>query len=157
MDREIKVTKCGEQKVCGVNDRISIEFNPFEVLNITRIFGKHALASTNPRDQHNELALHDVFCMAREMWTKMRKERAGMYTLKEDLLEFERDASVLPLLTGKPNAPPLEIITCTSISEEPDFAKGMPTRLTLVRKFANGESHTAFYRKMVKKSREKDK
>ena len=51
----------------------------------------------------------------------------------------------------------IEIITCMSISEEPDFVKNMPTRLTLVRKFANGESHTALYRKMMRKSREKDK
>ena len=157
MDREIKVTKCGEQEVCGVNDRISIEFTPFEVIALTRTFGIQALASTDHRDQCKELVLHDAFFTAREMWIKMRKKRKEMYELKEDLLEFEKDASVLPLLTGNPNAPPSEIITCTSISGVPSFVDNMPIRLTLVRKLASGECYTAFYRKMAKKRKVKDK
>jgi hypothetical protein len=153
MDREIKVTKCGEQEVCGVNDRISIEFTPFEVIALTRTFRLRTLAA-KIQDQDNEREMHDVFLAAREMWGKRRKKRNE---IKEDLLEFEKDTSVLPLLIGNPNEPPSEIITCTSISGVPSFVDNMPIRLTLVRKLASGECYTAFYRKMAKKRKVKDK
>ena len=150
MDRLIKVTKCGEKEVCGVDDRISIEFSPFEVIALTRIFGILAVKSEH-RDV-NESEIHDVFLMARQVWEKMRESRnlTGV-----DLLEFERVASVLPLRIGDPDQPLSEIITCTSISGKADFVSSMPRRLTLVRKFSGGLCFVATYEKRARKARKR--
>ena len=150
MDRVIKVTKCGEKEVCGVNDRISIEFSPFEVIALTRIFGLLAVESKY-RDV-NESEIHDVFLMARQIWEKMRKTRnlTGV-----DLLEFERLASVLPLRIGDPDQPLSELITCTGISGKADFVSSMPRRLTLTRKFSGGLCFVATYEKRARKARKR--
>lgn len=153
MGRVIKVTTCGEQEVCGVNDRISIEFSPFEILALTRTFGSRALMLKG-HAPGNDHAMRDVFIAARDIWAKMRKNKKRNFIV-EDLLKFDKDFSILPLLLRKPDEPPSEIITCTSISsEDVDF---MPKELTLVRKHASGESNTALYKRQAKKRKRKGK
>ena len=71
--------------------------------------------------------------------------------MKDKLIEFEKDASVLPMYiskTGNPNEPLTEILICTSISGGADFADEMPKRLTLLRKHANSQEHKAEYRRI---------
>lgn len=153
MGRVIKVTICGEQEVCGVNDRISIEFSPFEILALTRTFGSRALILKS-HAPGNDRAMHDVFVAARDIWSKMRKKRKQNFIV-EDLLKFDKDVSILPLLLRKPNEPPSEILTCTSISA--DSVDFMPKELTLVRKDASGESNTALYKRQAKKRKRKGK
>ena len=46
MDREIKVTKCGEQKGCLFDDRVSIEFSPSELEALKNIFEQRAVNAT---------------------------------------------------------------------------------------------------------------
>lgn len=152
MGRVIKVTKCGEQNVCGVNDRVSIEFTPFEIIALTRTFGKQAL-TTKSKLPGNAHAMRNVFTAARDIWAKMRKNKKRNFT-DEDIFEFEKKVSVLPLFIGNPNEPPSEVITCTSISKQ-DYVSAMPRELTLVRKLACGVFHTARYKRMVKKRRRK--
>ena len=150
MDRVIKVTKCGAKEVCGVDDRISIEFSPFEVIALTRIFGILAVKSEH-RDL-NESKIHDVFLMARQVWEKMRKSRNSTGV---DLLEFDRVASVLPLRMSNPDQPLSEIITCTGISGKADYVSSMPRKLTLARKFSRGLCFYATYEKRARKARKR--
>lgn len=147
MDRVIKVTKCGEKEVCGVNDRISIEFSPFELIALTRIMGLQA----KHRDI-NQSELHDAFLTARQIWVEARKSRNLIGT---DLLEFERVRSVLPLHFGEPDKLS-QVIICTSISGKDDFVLSMPRTLTLARKFSRGLSFTATYEKTPRNA-EKEK
>ena len=75
MDREIKVTKCGEWADCEYNDRISIEFSPSEILRFAELFEQRALDAEKYSDQTRERGMHEGFLSAREMWEKARKEK----------------------------------------------------------------------------------
>lgn len=142
MDREIKVTKCGNILACQFNDRVSIEFFPTELINLKTLFEARALASKDYDDQGAERELRDAFATARRMWKKARQNKNET---KGDLLESGKDASVLPLYIGNSNELLSEIIMCTSISGMADFIGDMPRRLTLVRKLVSGERYTANY------------
>ena len=68
--------------------------------------------------------------------------------MKDKVIEFEKNASVLPMhisKTGNPNEPLSEIIICTSISGGADFVDDMPKGLTLLRKLADGREYKAKY------------
>lgn len=75
MNREIKVTKCGEMETCEINDRISIELSPFEVTNLRWIFDARALAAKEYHEQGRERKMHDIFATARELWENVRGEK----------------------------------------------------------------------------------
>ena len=75
MDREIKVTKCGKIEACELNDRISIEFSPFEVTNLKWMFNERAMAAKEYQEQGSERKMHDVFATSREIWEKARGEK----------------------------------------------------------------------------------
>ena len=68
--------------------------------------------------------------------------------MRNKLIEFEKDASVLPMHISKianSNEPLSEIIICTSISGGADFVDDMPKGLTLLRKLADGREYKAKY------------
>jgi len=75
MGREIKVTKCGEQQGCSLDDRVSIEFSPSELETLKYIFEDRAIDTTRYNDQGNEREMHDLFSTARRMWEKVRREK----------------------------------------------------------------------------------
>ena len=68
--------------------------------------------------------------------------------LRDKLLEFEKECSVLPeriSKTGKPEEPLTEIIICTAISGGTDYVNEMPRTLILRRKLANRKEYSAVY------------
>ncbi len=73
MDREIKVTKCGELLSCESEDRISIEFSPIDLLNLKEIFQIRALDATDYNKQADERGMRELFMRGRVMWENMRK------------------------------------------------------------------------------------
>lgn len=75
MEREIKVTKCGDIVASEINDWISIEFSPFEISNLKWIFHARALAAKEYQEQGSERERHDVFVTAREVWEKKQGEK----------------------------------------------------------------------------------
>lgn len=75
MDREIKVTKCGEQKGCLFDDRVSIEFSPSELEALKNIFEQRAVNATRYNEQGEERDMCEVYTEAYEMWEKARKEQ----------------------------------------------------------------------------------
>ena len=67
---------------------------------------------------------------------------------EDSLIEFEKDASVLPKRiskTGNPDEPLTEIIICTAISGGADYVNKMPRTLILHRKLANEKEYSAVY------------
>lgn len=79
MGREIRVTKCGEIEGCEFNDRISIEFSPFDLLILKEIFEERATKAIGYNQQGDERDMRELFAEAREIWKKERmweKERA---------------------------------------------------------------------------------
>ena len=75
MDREIKVTKCGDMVASELNDRISIEFSPFEITNLKWIFNTRALSAKEYQEQGSERKMHNLFVTARGMWEKAREKK----------------------------------------------------------------------------------
>ena len=75
MDREIKVTKCGEQQGCEFDDRVSIEFEPAELTDLSFIFKSRAEIEGNYNQQGCERERCELFTTAREMWEKERREK----------------------------------------------------------------------------------
>jgi len=75
MDREIKVTKCGDKSGCLFSDRVSIEFCPSELETLGVIFEQRALNATRYNEQGNERAASDLFTKAYKMWGKEREEK----------------------------------------------------------------------------------
>ena len=75
MDREIKVTRCGDQEACELNDRISIEFSPLELLTFASLFEQRALAAETYSNQTAERTMHRGFLSARKMWVLAREEK----------------------------------------------------------------------------------
>ena len=67
-EREIKVTECGSLQECELNDRISIEFSPYELTNLIYLFRTR-------REVEDERILLEAFETAREMWGKARREK----------------------------------------------------------------------------------
>ena len=76
MDREIKVTKCGELQGCELNDRISIELSPYDITKLSYAFRPNALEFKNGYlEQEDVRELYLVFTTAREIWEKERREK----------------------------------------------------------------------------------
>ena len=75
MDREIKVTKCGERQGCEFDDRISIEFEPSELTDLLLTFKRRAEREGNYNQQGRERERCELFTTAREMWEKARWEK----------------------------------------------------------------------------------
>ena len=75
MDREIKVTKCGEIQNSLFNDRVSIEFTPFELETLKKVFKERAMNANHYDEQGNERDKCGVFTKAYEVWEKARKEK----------------------------------------------------------------------------------
>lgn len=73
-EREIKVTKCGSLQECELNDRISIEFSPYELTNLIYLFRTRREVKDYP-DRDNERILLKAVETAREMWEKARREK----------------------------------------------------------------------------------
>ena len=73
--------------------------------------------------------------------------------VKDKLLEFEGEASILPLYIS-PNElePATEVIVCSVISGGANYENEMPRELTLIRKMLDGREHTANY---IQKTKEK--
>ena len=74
-EREIKVTKCGEQRGCLFDDRVSIAFSPSELTDLKYIFRKRAEATTDYAEQIDEHERCELFTEASRMWEKARKEK----------------------------------------------------------------------------------
>lgn len=74
-EREIKVTKCGEQKGCLFDDWVSIEFSPSELETLKYIFEKRAVNATRYDTQTEERDMCELYTKAYEMWEKARKEK----------------------------------------------------------------------------------
>ena len=75
MDREIKVTKCGEQNGCLFSDRVSIEFSPSELETLERIFEQRAINAIRYNEQGDERDMRELFGEGFRMWEKARKEK----------------------------------------------------------------------------------
>ena len=72
--REIKVTKCGEQQGCLFDDRVSIEFSPSELETLKQIFEQRAVNATRYNEQGDERDMCELYTKAYEMWENARKE-----------------------------------------------------------------------------------
>ena len=73
-EREIKVTKCGEQQGCLFDDCVSIEFTPSELEALKYIFEQRAINATRYDKQGDERDMCELYTRARKMWEKARKE-----------------------------------------------------------------------------------
>ena len=73
-EREIKVTECGSLQECELNDRISIEFSPYELTNLIYLFRTRREGVKDYPVRDNERILLEAFETAREMWEKARRE-----------------------------------------------------------------------------------
>jgi hypothetical protein len=88
-EREIKVTKCGSLQECELNDRISIEFSPYELTNLVYLFRTQVkgtrdysyqdterfLLKATRREVKDERILLEAVETAREIWEKARREK----------------------------------------------------------------------------------
>ena len=73
MDREIKVTKCGEQVDSDLNDRVSIEFTPLELSALKYIFSLRCDETReDPSQRGDGCKMHGVFADARKVWQEAR-------------------------------------------------------------------------------------
>jgi hypothetical protein len=73
-ERVIKVTRCGDQTGCIVEDRISIEFSPSALSSLEIHFLAQALAADMYETQTEMREMYDAFKKASEIWKEFRKE-----------------------------------------------------------------------------------
>lgn len=72
--RKIEVVKLGEMLARLLNDRISIEFSPYELSTLGKIFELRAVRAETYGDQTQERCLYEIFEEAFELWEEKRKE-----------------------------------------------------------------------------------
>ena len=72
--RKIEVVKLGEKLACLLNDRISIEFSPIEIVELKSIFEYRAMKAGTYTDQTEERERAEIFDEADRMYEKERKE-----------------------------------------------------------------------------------
>ena len=75
MDREIKVTRCGEQEASDLNDRISIEFAPYEVSILNHILSTNIEETRGSPLQDNKCQLYDALVAAHATWQEARYQK----------------------------------------------------------------------------------
>ncbi len=63
----------------------------------------------------------------------------------DELLEFVKDTSMLPVYLTGPGTKIVEVIVCLEISGGADYINNMPKELTLIRKRSDGQQYTAKY------------
>lgn len=72
--RKIEVVKVGEKTGCLLNDRISIEFSPNDLVSLKEIFEVRALKAASFSRQTEEREMVEVFDGAHRIWREERKE-----------------------------------------------------------------------------------
>ena len=63
----------------------------------------------------------------------------------DELLEFVKDTSMLPVYLTGPGTKIVEVIVCLEISGGADYINNMPKELTLIRKCLDGRQYEAKY------------